>query len=367
MHIYIHVPFCARRCSYCDFSIAVRRITPANEFVDAILSEWRNALAQPELSGATINTIYFGGGTPSRLPGESIARLLQQVASDRQLANDVEVTLEANPDDIDSSLVDLWVRAGVNRVSLGVQSHDPHVLAWMHRSHRAEQVAPAIRTLRSAGIDNISVDLIFALPESLQRDWTTDVELTLALEPDHISLYGLTVEPRTPLARWSERGVVQAVGEDRYAAEFLHAHERLERAGFEHYEVSNFARPGRRSRHNQSYWSGAPYLGMGPSAHSYLGGERFWNIREWQRFLEASNAGVTLVGGREQLSDEQKAIERIYLGLRTVAGLAEEELPPELVTAWLREGWATRRDGLICLTAEGWLRLDALVSRVTVS
>jgi oxygen-independent coproporphyrinogen-3 oxidase len=367
MHVYIHVPFCARRCSYCDFSIAVRSVTPANDFVTAILAEWRGALAQPAMADATINTIYFGGGTPSRLPGESIARVLQQIAADRKLADDVEITIEANPDDITPELANGWVRAGVNRVSLGVQSHDPQVLVWMHRSHRAEQVAPAMATLRAAGIGNVSVDLIFALPESLQRDWEADVDRTIALQPDHISMYGLTVEPRTPLARWSERGAVVPVGEDRYAAEFLHAHDRLGQAGYVHYEVSNYARPGRRSRHNESYWSGRPYLGLGPSAHSFLNGERSWNIREWLRYLEASRAGLPLRDGSERLTEEQRAIERVYLGLRTVAGLPEAELPPELVSGWLGQGWATRDEGLVRLTAEGWLRLDALVSRVAVS
>ncbi len=367
MHLYIHVPFCARRCSYCDFAIAVRARTPVSEFVAAIRSDWQHSLDRQVMAGATIDTIYFGGGTPSRIGGEAVADLVRMFRSDAPVADDVEITVEANPDDVTPELARSWRSAGVNRISLGVQSHDPAVLEWMHRTHRVEQVAPAVAMLRDAGIDNLSVDLIFALPDEVPRDWDDDIERTLALSPDHVSLYGLTVEPHTPLARWVARGVVAVTDDSRYADEYLRAHRRLGEAGFEHYEVSNFARPGRRSRHNQSYWSGAQYLGLGPSAHSFLAGERSWKLREWQVYLEAAAAGRSLEAGREQLSAEAHGLERLYLGLRTDGGLPEADLPPESARDWLREGWAVRHDGRIRLTAQGWLRLDALVSRVGAS
>jgi oxygen-independent coproporphyrinogen-3 oxidase len=362
MHIYIHVPFCARRCSYCDFAIAVRRETPDAQFVEAIEREWRQWLARPDTStDPEITTLYFGGGTPSRLQPASIAHLVRVVSADRALARDVEVTLETNPDDVTPERAAAWRAAGVNRISLGVQSHDPAVLEWMHRTHRAEQVPGAIVALREAGITNISVDLIFALPAELRRDWTADLNQTFALEPTHLSLYGLTVEPHTPLFRWTERGATVAAPDERYAAEYLEAHQRLGDGGFEHYEVSNASRPGFRSRHNSAYWTGADYLGLGPSAHSLEAGVRRWNVREWADYQLRAAHGESVIGGTETLGDDARALERRYLGLRTEAGLAATELPENTRESWLREGWATVAGGRIRLTVEGWLRLDALV------
>lgn len=363
VHIYIHVPFCARRCSYCDFAIAVRRETPDAQFIEAIEREWHAWIArQCEPADTAVSTLYFGGGTPSRLMPSSIAQLIRNVNAARSLARDAEVTLETNPDDVTPERAAAWRGAGINRVSLGVQSHDPAVLDWMHRTHRAEQVPGAIAALRAAGIVNISIDLIFALPAQLQRDWTADLERTIALEPTHLSLYGLTVEPHTPLFRWTEGGTAVVAPDERYADEYLQAHRRMTNAGFEHYEVSNAGRAGFRSRHNSAYWSGADYLGLGPSAHSLEGGIRRWNVREWADFQSRSARGESVVGGTESLDAEARALERRYLGLRTVAGLAADELPADARDAWYREGWATPVGDRLRLTADGWLRLDALVA-----
>jgi oxygen-independent coproporphyrinogen-3 oxidase len=237
----------------------------------------------------------------------------------------------------------------------------------MHRTHRTEQVAPAMAMLRDTGIDNISLDLIFALPREVPRDWERDLDTTLALEPAHVSLYGLTVEPHTPLARWAERGNVHAATDELYATQYLVAHRRLEAAGFEHYEVSNAGRPGQRSQHNSAYWSGAEYLGLGPSAHSLLGGVRSWNIREWASYLAQAQRGGLLMAGEERLTAPQLALERLYLGLRTVAGLPCGAIPRGELDSWLGEGWASVAGDRVRLTAAGWLRLDALVSRVAAS
>lgn len=312
-------------------------------------------------SDRAIDTIYFGGGTPSRLDPASIAAIIDAVAADRFLATDAEITLEANPDDITAVRANGWAAAGVNRVSLGVQSHDPAVLRWMHRTHRVDQVAPAVATLRAAGIDNVSTDLIFALPADLGRDWQRDMDLTFALAPSHVSLYGLTIESHTPLARWRERGATVVPSDDRYATEYLQAHGALTDHGFEHYEVSNAARPGQRSRHNSGYWTGEDYLGLGPSAHSLVDGVRSWNIREWAAYQRASESGQALEAGREVLDAPALAVERRYLGLRTSGGLPAGELDAATVERWCRVGWATSTDEVIRLTPEGWLRLDALV------
>ncbi len=362
MHIYIHVPFCARRCSYCDFAIAVRKETPDAQFVEAIEREWHGWIArQDESAGAEIATLYFGGGTPSRLQPASIAHLVRVVSAERPLARDVEVSLETNPDDVTPERAMAWRAAGVNRVSLGVQSHDPAVLEWMHRTHRAEQVPVAVAGLRAAGIANISIDLIFALPSELRRDWIADLERTFALEPTHLSLYGLTVEPHTPLFRWMERGSALTAPDERYAEEYLAAHQQMSDAGFEHYEVSNAGLPGFRSRHNSAYWTGADYLGLGPSAHSLEDGVRRWNVREWADYQLRTASGESVVGGTEALGDAERSLERRYLALRTVAGLAVAEFPANTRESWLRAGWATVNGDRLRLTVEGWLRLDALV------
>ena len=299
MHLYVHVPFCARRCGYCDFAIAVRREVPSAAFADAILREWAAWKDAPRWGGArSLATLYFGGGTPSRLAPEALGRIIAGITADRPLDPGAEVTLEANPEDVTAEAARAWAGAGVNRVSLGVQSFDPAVLTWMHRTHTAEDVPRAVGVLREAGISNLSLDLIYALPDSLQRDWARDLDQALALAPDHLSLYGLTVEQGTPLGRWVARGEVAPTAEGRYAEEFLLAHQRLTGAGYRHYEVSNYGRPGREAVHNSAYWRRAPYLGLGPSAHSAAGNRRWWNVREWAAWQRGVEAGEGWWRGR---------------------------------------------------------------------
>lgn len=365
MHLYFHVPFCARRCSYCDFAIAVRRATPSAEYAVAVLREWQAWLADPVWDRSpTVETIYLGGGTPSRLDPGALDRILDRVRQDRPVAADAEITLEANPDDVTPARAAEWRRLGVNRVSLGVQSLDPGVLRWMHRTHTAAQVPEAVARLRAAGFDNLSLDLIYAVPGDLGRDWQHDLDQVLALGPEHLSLYGLTVEPRTPLGRWVERGEARPAAEDGAAAEYLAAHGALVAHGFEHYEVSNAARPGYRSRHNSAYWSRATFLGLGPSGHGGDSGARWWNVRGWAQYQARSRAGLPVLEAREELDPAARRLEELYLGLRTDAGVAEGQLPPSLRDRWEEAGWARRGMGRIRLTPEGWLRLDALVAAV---
>ena len=212
---------------------------------------------------------------------------------------------------------------------------------------------------------DISLDLIFAVPSELGRDWGADLRQALELEVEHISLYGLTVEPRSPLGRWTARGVVSEAPEERYAEEFLLAHETLGGAGFEHYEVSNFAKDGKRSRHNSSYWRRVPYLGLGPSAHSYDGIARRWNAREYREWHTRAASGHDPLEGSETLSPENELAEQVYLGLRTTDGLSTIGADDATVEAWVRAGWATTTTGHVRLTAEGWLRLDSLAATLT--
>jgi oxygen-independent coproporphyrinogen-3 oxidase len=363
VHVYLHVPFCARRCSYCDFAIAVRRDVPSAAYADAVLREWAGWQGHEIWNESPgVQSVYFGGGTPSRLEPGAIARILERIAADRTLAADAEVTLEANPDDVGRDAARAWLAGGVTRVSLGAQSFDPAVLDWMHRTHSAEQIAAAVATLRDAGISELSLDLIFGLPAALGRDWDADLKQALALRPDHLSLYGLTIEDHTPLARWTARGEIAPVDEDRYAAEFLEADSILGQAGYDHYEVSNYSLPGRRARHNGAYWRRAPFIGIGPSAHSGWGANRQWNLREWAAYERAMARGESPVAGAERLDEEAVELEELYLGLRTREGVPGDRLPPETATAWTEAGWATESGGVIRLTAEGWLRLDALTA-----
>ena len=376
-HLYLHVPFCVRRCSYCDFSIAVRKRIPAQEYVEAVLQEVTlRGLTDPgpepgETEAHGLETLYLGGGTPSLLPPDALATLvtsLRDAFGATSSRDAIEVTVEANPEDVEPEHARAWRSAGVNRVSLGAQSFDDHVLAWMHRSHDAARIGGAVRTLRDAGFDNLSLDLIFALPAELQRDWERDLELALSLGPDHLSLYGLTVEERTPLARWISRGAVVAPEDDRYAEEYLLAHARLAAHGYRFYEVSNACRDGFRSRHNSAYWSGRAYVGLGPAAHSYDGRARRWNIAAWPAYARAIAAGRSPVECEEILTPEQRELERLYLALRTDAGLPVTALDsprPPSTTRWIEHGWAEVNAGRLVCTPQGWLRLDALVGDLT--
>lgn len=367
-HIYIHVPFCGRRCSYCDFAIAVRKEVPVHAFVDAIMAEMvtRSIGRLP-----AVKTIYLGGGTPSKLGGEGIAELLGRLRTSilgpdiSTYPHSLEISLEANPEDVSAENVAAWAAAGVNRVSLGAQSFDPSVLEWMHRGHGPEAVSVAVQLLRDGGLENISLDLIFALPTDQRRDWARDLRLALDLRPTHLSLYGLTVEPHTPLGRWRDRGQVDEAPEERYETEFLAAHEAMSRAGFEHYEVSNFGLPGRRSQHNSAYWTGASYLGLGPSAHGFDGRERRWNRSAFAAWEEAVLGGLDPVEGREVIGAEEASAESVYLGLRTAGGLTVRENELKTVTSWTREGWGRLEGDRLVLTPTGWLRLDALAATLT--
>jgi oxygen-independent coproporphyrinogen-3 oxidase len=363
--LYVHVPFCTRRCSYCDFAVQATPRAPVAEWVEAVGAELSMLLEERAWHGPLVlDTLYLGGGTPSLLGPDGMARLAERLAPlARWDPARVEWTSEANPESFTPAVARGWVEAGVNRISLGAQSFQEPVLRWMGRMHGSEGPARAVAAAREAGIDNVSVDLIFGVPERLGRDWAADLDAALALEPEHVSLYGLTAEARTPLGRWVREGRETLAEEDRYAEEYLLAHRRLTAAGYEHYEVSNFARPGRRSRHNFVYWTGAPYAALGPGAHSFDPPLRRWNLREWPAYLEAVRSGRLPIEGDEIVSPGDAALEAVWLGLRTDLGyeLARANgAQRELARLWAARGWAGIGDGAVRLTAEGWLLLDRL-------
>ena len=365
-HVYVHVPFCSRRCSYCDFSIAVRRVVPVEEYLAALESELSVRFGTEQV--AEVDTIYLGGGTPSRLGGAGVARALDLVRRRFPTAAGAELTIEANPEDLNRANADAWVASGVNRLSLGSQSFDDAALRWMHRTHDASAIDAAVATARAAGLRNLSLDLIFALPDSIRREIGADVERVLALRPDHVSLYGLTIEPGTPLGRWTATGRTVERPEEGYEQEYLLAHRLLTEAGLEHYEVSNYGRPARRSRHNSAYWASVPYVGLGPAAHGFDGMTRRWNARAYSAWRDTAMEGRDPLAGAERLSAENVIAESVYLGLRSDAGLQLVPEDRDVVASWEVANWVTiGADGRLRCTPLGWLRLDALAAALTHS
>lgn len=363
-HVYLHIPFCARRCSYCDFAIAVRKVVPVDEFLRGVERELD--LRFPGSEPWPLATLYFGGGTPSRLGADGISRLMTLFTARASIPPGAEVTLETNPDDVNEADAVAWRQAGINRISLGAQSFDDRALQWMHRVHDSAAIPRAFETLRRAGFDDISLDLIFALPSSLERDWRRDLDQAVALHPAHVSLYGLTVESHAPLGRWVARGEAIEAPEESYEAEFLEADSALVSAGFEHYEVSNFARPGRRARHNFAYWLGVPYAGLGPGAHEFDPPARRWNVGSYVEWVRRLEQGSDPMEGSEVLTDENRVAESVYLGLRTTDGLELAAAERLHVAPWIAAGWGRISGSRLSLTPSGWLRLDTLAADLTL-
>lgn len=368
--LYLHFPFCLRRCHYCDFSVASVRRAPVEEWLTAIavdLGQWFDdgGWSTP----VPLDTIFVGGGTPSLLGGggmEDLAGLLRRRFS---WAEGVEWTVEANPSSLSLETCERWRAVGVNRLSVGVQSFDDDVLRWLGRLHDAEGAKSALGRARTAGFDNLNIDLIFGLPAEIRRDWAREVRMACENSVTHVSAYGLSAEPNTPLGRSVRGGRVQMADDARYGQEYLTAARLLALAGFGHYEVSNFARPGRECRHNWHYWDGSPYLGLGPSAHSFLGGTRVWNARTWEAYRRLAREGGSLREGGERLTPDEARMERIWLSLRTRAGLpladpvwSGESGPGPAPQEWIRAEWARVTADRLTLTPLGWLRLDGLVS-----
>lgn len=363
--VYVHAPFCARRCRYCDFAVDVDRAPPLDPWLEALAGELTALEREGRVRPAReLDTLYVGGGTPSLLGPDAMLGLAR-VLGDASDGLDVgEWTAEANPESLTDEVARAWRRAGVNRLSLGVQSFQEPVLAWMGRLHGVRGSTEAVARARRAGFEDLSVDLIFGLPPELDRDWKADLDAAVALDVPHVSLYGLTAEPSTPLGRSVAQGRVVMPPDDRYAEEYLIAHDRLAGAGYHAYEVSNFGRDGYASRHNRTYWEGRPYLGLGNSAHSYLPPERRWNLRDWSAYALAVAQGRLPVAERDEVTGDSARLERLWLALRTDRGVAESDLgdeaPRRVVAHWLRKGWARRGETRVRLTPEGWLLLDRL-------
>jgi oxygen-independent coproporphyrinogen-3 oxidase len=351
------------------------RRAPILEWIECLeseLEEWFTNAGWD--SPLRLDTIFVGGGTPSLLGSDGMAALSRLLGRWFRVDPEaLEWTAEANPASFDRETAEAWREAGVNRLSLGVQSLDDRVLRWLGRLHDGSGAVRALRTAADVGFEHISSDLMFGLPAVVSRDWPAEIEGVLASGVGHVSAYGLTVEKRTPLHRWIELGRIRSPNPGRYAMEYAKLASSLRRAGFSHYEISNFARPGEESVHNWQYWNGAAYLGIGPSAHSFLPPIRSWNVFRWDAYRGAIRDGSPVTMGWERLTGEARELERLWLSLRTRSGLPDGDpvwARPAVKIArdrWVRAGWLERRHGRIVATAEGWLRLDAIVAEIASS
>lgn len=370
--VYVHIPFCATRCGYCDFAVtAVGDRDDADEamadYVDLLVRE-----IDQETAGGSwpeVTSIFIGGGTPTLLGGERLARIMAVLRGVLTIADDAEITIECNPETATPELFSALVEAGVNRLSLGAQSFSPHVLAALDRRHDPENVGRAVELARETGIGQISVDLIFGTPGESSDDWQDTLVRTAALGVDHLSAYALTVHENTPLGRDVAAGVTPAPDDDVQRERFDQARVVLDGLGFAAYEVSNWStRASTRSRHNTLYWRHGDYLAFGVGAHGHLDGRRFWRPRSLTRWRQTVLSGEHEMAGQESLSDEERAGERLLLGLRLREGLHPNDVPPidpmALEDAMANDLVTTSCGRLQC-TETGWFLLDEAVRRLT--
>jgi oxygen-independent coproporphyrinogen-3 oxidase len=369
--VYVHVPFCARRCDYCDFATWTDRHHLMEAYAAACVTDLRRRAQTQAVPPAS--SVFFGGGTPSLLPAELLVGILEAVVREPG----AEVTVECNPDTVTPELLEAYRAGGVNRLSFGVQSMAPHVLAALGRTHDPAGVERAVGAARAAGFDNFNVDLIYGAAGESAADWQATVEAALALDPPHVSAYALTVEPGTPLAGRIGAGEVAAPDDDDQADKYLSAEAVLSAAGRSWYEISNWARPGRQCRHNLLYWAQGEYLGIGCAAHGHTVipasgatgpdgrpvSRRWWNVRTPDRYIALVGQGASGEAGHELLAGAERDREAAMLGLRTREGVPDSPAAGGLVT----DGLAERRGGRVVLTPTGRLLANEATARLLLA
>jgi putative oxygen-independent coproporphyrinogen III oxidase len=361
--IYIHVPFCLTRCGYCDFNahagldhLMGRYVRALEREADLVASDWRDE---------TIVSVFVGGGTPTMLDASTLDGLLSHVRSRFDLDADAEITLEANPDTVDERRFRALLASGYSRISMGAQSFDPASLAALERIHSPDAVRRAFSAARAAGHRNLNLDLIYGADGETLDSWHRTLEQAISLAPEHLSAYALTIEPATPLGRKVESGAVAPPDPDLQADMFLLACELLGGAGYGHYEVSNWARPGFECRHNLGYWERRPYLGLGAGAHSYRRRRRWWNVRPPEGYLRAVEAGGVPVGGEERLGPPDDYLEEVFLRMRTLGGIPGSWVDDERAAAFVEGGLLDRRAGRLVPTERGMLLLNEIALSLT--
>lgn len=362
--VYIHIPYCLRKCAYCDFASLpfdeAGGLAAARRYMDAVAVELDRRALSDEFLGCEVDTVYLGGGTPTVLPTEWLAQLLERLRLRFSLRPGAEVTVEANPGTVDEAKMRALLDAGVNRISLGVQSFSDPVLQTLGRLHSAAEAKQAIAAARGAGCANLSLDLMCGIPRQSLDDWRSTLEAAVEAKPEHLSVYALSVEPGTSLCQAIAAGELPAPDEDLAADMYLLAQETLGRAGFDHYEVSNFAQPGMECRHNRRYWAYDEYLGLGAAAHSFRGGVRWNNLPDPGVYTKCLERGRLPVARAEALSAREAAGEMLMLGLRRAEGVAAREVQRRtgvaVARAFAAEIARLREDGLL-IVERGRLRL----------
>jgi putative oxygen-independent coproporphyrinogen III oxidase len=357
--LYMHVPFCLTRCGYCDFNAYAGLDHLAGRYVHALTTE--ADMTSEEWADLTFVSVFLGGGTPTTLPAPTLHHLLTKLHRAFRIEPVAEVTCEANPDTVDRTYLRALRDAGVTRLSIGAQSFDPSVLEALERQHPAEAARTAFHAGRRAGFDNINLDLIYGASGETLESWEGTLAEAVALRPDHLSCYALTIEPTTPLGRRVAAGVVPPPDPDVQSEMYEVACRVLREAGYEHYEISNWALPGHRSRHNLGYWHGRPYLGLGAGAHSHRGSRRWWNVRPPSQYIERIASGQTAAGGEEILNEGERAIERLLLGLRVTDGVPAEWVDMARAQAFLAGGLARTDRGRLALTDRGMFVANEVV------
>jgi oxygen-independent coproporphyrinogen-3 oxidase len=361
--IYVHVPFCLTRCGYCDFNAYAGLDHLTSRYVAAVLREAE--LAAPAWEGVEIVSVFLGGGTPTTLEVADLKALLARVRSAFEVSADAEVTIEANPDTVDEAKLAGLREAGFGRLSMGAQSFDRTVLAALERVHQPESVAKAFRAARAAGYDNVNLDLIYGANGETIGSWERTLEEAVALAPEHVSAYALTIEPATPLGRQVARGDLPAPDPDLQAEMFETACQVLGEAGYGHYEVSNWARPGYECRHNLGYWERRPYVALGAGAHGYRNGRRWWNVRPPEEYLSIVERGELPMGGSEELEPADAYLEEVFLRLRILEGLPASWVEEGREEPYVESGLLVRNDGHLVPTERGMLLLNELVLGLT--
>ncbi len=367
--LYIHIPFCKQACHYCDFHFSTT-LKNKDELLTAIRLEL--ALRRSYLDNKSLDTIYFGGGTPSLLEGIDIREILAELRDNFDITRSAEVTLEANPDDLTPEKLQMLSDAGINRLSIGIQSFSEEDLKFMNRSHTVEQALQCVKDAQRIGITNISIDLIYGTPTLGDDQWKKNLDIAFSMGVQHLSCYSLTVEPRTALAKMIKEKKVQDVDDEKSVRQFEILMNRAVEAGFEHYEISNFAKPGHYSRHNTSYWQGEPYIGIGPSAHSYDRKSRQWNISNNHEYIRKLMVG-TIPAEREVLTPENLYNEYILTRLRTKWGVDAEKLKKEfgeeqamtflaIADFQIQDGLMEKEGTLFRLTRKGKYFADRIAS-----
>lgn len=367
--IYLHIPFCHRACHYCNFHFSTsQQLRPA--YVSALIMELEQRRAY--LGEQHIRSIYFGGGTPSILSGEELGRILHKIRELFTVFADAEITLEANPDDIRAASVQQWAEAGINRLSIGIQSFRDKDLQWMNRNHTGSEARAAIKTAVDGGIKNISADLIYGIPGLSDNDWKQNIDILLENAVQHISAYALTVESKTALAHFIAKGIAEAPDELESEQQFFILRERLSAAGFDHYEISNFAKENHIAVHNSSYWKGMHYLGLGASAHSFNGISRQWNIASNALYIKAVE-GNGAYYEQEVLTPSMQMNERIMTGLRTKWGVDLQAFAADFgadntevllhaAEDYLENGIVVHKENALIISPDSWFVADGLIA-----